>query len=261
MGHIRLGILPKHHRWQELIRYLDDPDISTSDVAGKVIDNSKDILARDSVQSVLGYCVWFLAQLTLAARKRDLETTLAQLGLQVTQSTSAAEFLAQVSEVTSCHISAVAPYTALNTMAGLSLREALTRTVGIQATTLFGAGLLDVQLALKKYSTQKQFASLLHFFFTAFLRRTLQFVIEKEIANHLGPDRRLTDVNDLADFDAALEVFASQTSRIVDEFSGGWYSKRAWQQGDISQPDATQFVHIALQKLQSDLELSGVRDA
>jgi len=261
MGHIRVGVLPKYPRWKELMGYLGDPDISSWEIASKVIDNSKEMLDSDAVQSALGYCVWFLAQLVLAARTEAFEIKLAQLGIRVSQRTSASEFLAKVSHVTSRCISDLVPYSALNTIAGLSLREALTRTVGVQATTLFGAGLVDVQLALKKYSTQQRFSSLLHVFFTAFLCRTLRFIIEKEIANHLGPGKRFGSVQAITDFEGALEAFASQTSRIVDEFSGGWYSKRIWQQGDISESDAIRFVHVALEKLRADLDLNEVCDA
>lgn len=256
MGHIRLGILPKYSRWKAVIGLLDDTQVSASKVADKVLDGAKEALSSQSTQSGVGYCIWLLAQLTLAGRSEDLQAELARLGISVTDQTSAAEFLAKTSRVAAHHLSDLAPHTTLNNIAGLALREALTRTVGTQATTLFGAGLTDVQLALRKYSTHRQFSALLHVYFTAFLRRTLHLVVDKEIANHVGPGRRFASIQDMGDFEDALARFAGQTSRIVKEFSGGWYSKRAWEKGAISQADAARFVHVALNKLRADLDLN-----
>ena len=256
MGHIRLGILPRYPRWKSVIGLLDETEVSASKVADKVLDGAKEVLSSESTQSGVGYCVWLLAQLTLAGRSGDFAVELARLGISVTKQTSAAEFLAKTSRVAARHLSDLAPHTTLNNIAGLALREALTRTVGTQATTLFGAGLIDVQLALRKYSTHRQFSTLLHVYFTAFLSRTLRLVIDKEITNHLGSGRRFESIQDMGDFEDALVRFAGQTSRIVEEFSGGWYSKQAWEKGAISQTDAARFVHVALNKLRADLDLS-----
>jgi hypothetical protein len=262
MGHIRLGVLPKYPRWKGVIGLLGNTETPASEVVGvadKALDGVEEMLSSESAQSCVGYCIWLLAQLTLASRGEDFETDVTKLGVQTAEHTSATEFLAKTSRVVTCHLSDLTPHTALNNIAGLALRETLTRTVGVHARTLFGTGLVDVQLALKKYSTHRQFSALLHVYFTAFLRRTLRFIIDKEIANHLGPGNRFEDIQDIKEFEDALEIFASQTSRIVDEFSGGWYSKRAWQQGAISESDTMRFVHVALDKLRADLELNEVQ--
>ncbi len=255
MGHIRLGILPRYAKWKDVISLLGDTEAPASQVGHKVLDSSTEALETQSAQSSVAYCVWLIAQLTLASRSEDFKGTLARLGIHASEETTASEFLAAASRLASRHLSGLIPSTALNNIAGLALREALTRTIGIQARTLFGAKLADVQLALRKYATSAQFSSLLHIYFTSFLSRTLRFVVDKEIANHLGPRRRFENVREMEEFEAALEAFAGQTSRIVDKFSGGWYSKRVWQQGAISEADASRFVHVALNKLRADLNL------
>ena len=258
MGHIRLGVLPKYPKWRQVIGLLDDEHVPASQVADKVLDGVQAVLAGESAQSCVGYCVWLLAQLTQAARSSDFGGAIAELGIHVTQNTNAMEFLAKTSQVATRQLSDLTPRTAVNNIAGLAFRESLTHTIGIQATTLFGAGLADVGRAFEKYSSSKQFSVLLHVYLTAFLRRILLFVVDKEIAKHVGPGSRFEDIEDLREFGGALEVFASQTSRIVDEFSGGWYSKQVWREGAISESDARRFVHVALGKLRSDLELDEV---
>jgi hypothetical protein len=259
MGHTRLGILPKYPRWRDVIDLLGDADVPASDVAEKILDGAQEILMSESAQSCVGYCIWLLIQLTQAARGDNFQGDVARLGIQISERTNATEFLARTSRFATQELSSLAPRTALNNLAGLALRESLTHTIGIHASTLFGAGLTQVQLAFKRYSTSKQFSALLHVYLTAFLRRVLRFVIDKETVNHLGPGSRFEDIQDLGEFEDALQVFAGQTSRIVDEFSGGWYSKQIWRQGTISESDAMRFVHVALDKLCADLKFSEVQ--
>jgi hypothetical protein len=256
MGHIRLGVLPKYPRWKAVIALLTDPDVPAANVADRVLDGTKGMLLSEAAQGSVGYCVWFLAQLTLAASGDQFRSEIAELGIEVTDQSSATEFLATTSRIATLHLSTLTPRNALNNIAGLALREVLTSTVGLYARTLFGADLPDVQRALRRYSTRKQFGKLLHTYFAVFLRRTLRFIIDKEIANHVGPGKRFQDLDAVEEFEDSLEVFASQTSRMIDEFSGGWYSKRVWQHGNISESDASRFAHIALKKLHADLELN-----
>jgi hypothetical protein len=256
MGHIRLGVLPKRPRWKRVIGLLEDREVPASAIADQVLDGARDTLTSDSAQCSLAYCIWILIQLTQAAQSDDFRDSIARIGIRVPADVSATEFLAETSRVATRHLSKLTPRTALNSIAGLALRESLTCTVGRHSSTLFGSGLPEVQHALERYSTGRQFSSLLHVYLTSFLYRVLRFIIDKEMANHLGPGNRFERVRDFEQFDDALEVFASQTSRIVDEFSGGWYSKTKWQEGAISEADARRFVHVALKKLRDDLELS-----
>jgi hypothetical protein len=263
VGHIRLGILPRYPKWQAVIGLLKDTEIPLYDLADelsdKVLDGADKVLAGDAAQSCVSYCIWLLAQLTLAARGDNFQTAMGKLGIRVSENTTTTEFLARTSNVATHYLSNLTPQIALNNIAGLALRETLTRTIGIQSQTLFGADLAEVQITLKKYATHAQFSALLHTYFTAFLRRTLRFVIDKEIADHLGPGKRFENIYELNRFDNELERFAGQTTRIVDEFSGGWYSKRVWQQGAIAESDAEGFVHVALKKLRADLDLNEVQ--
>jgi hypothetical protein len=256
MGYIRLGVLPKTPKWRAVVGLLEDAQVPAAQVATQVIEGSKEILASKSAQSSVAYCIWLLTQLTQAARGNGFQSDLSELDIQTADQASASDFLIQVSRTATRHLSKLEPRTAFNNIAGLALREAITRTIGTHANTLFGSGLSDVQSALKRYSTSKQFSNLLHIYFASLLRRTLRFVIDHEITNHLGPGRRFENVQSLEEFEDSLGTFSNQTSRIVDTFSSGWYSKQLWQQGSISQEDAVRFVSIALKKLRADLDIS-----
>ncbi len=259
MGHIRLGILPKTHKWKDVIEYLGDPDIPVATIADKTLDNSQDILQNEISKSSVTFCIWLLSKMVLSAKDDDFTNILVSQGIDVTAKTNATRFITEASNFTSQQLNQITPRTAVNNIAALAFRETLTRTVGIYGKTLFGSQIVDIRLALKRYSTNKTYSNLLHMYFKSFLSRTLRFIIDKEIANHLGPGQRFKNVQQLVEFEDALDYYAEQTARIVDEFSGGWYSKKVWQTGDISKGDVEKFVHVALQKLRKDLELGQVQ--
>jgi hypothetical protein len=55
-------------------------------------------------------------------------------------------------------------------------------------------------------------------------------------SEHVGPNKRFTAVSEHSDFNAALDLHCREASRIIKEFSGGWYGKTLFQDGDISAP-------------------------
>ena len=64
-----------------------------------------------------------------------------------------------------------------------------------------------------------------------------------------------------SDFNAALDLHCREASRIIKEFSGGWYGKTLFQEGDISPDKASQFAHVAFKKLRAELRKRRGADA
>jgi hypothetical protein len=55
---------------------------------------------------------------------------------------------------------------------------------------------------------------------------------------------------------SALDLYARQSSRIMEDFAAAWYSKRNWQANDrITEEEAQGFVAVALRKLRQELKL------
>ncbi len=256
MGHIRLGIIPKTRRWSSIIAQLDDANIPTVDIANSILNNVKDVLEGESAQSCVEYCVWLFSQLALSSKRKDFFEDISSLGINVDENTSAVEFLAKVSQLSGRKLADIRPHSAINNISSLALRETLTKVVGCQTNTLFGNNMENIQESLKKYSTQKQFSNLLHMFFSSFLERTLNFVLDKELSNHMGYEKRFSSITEIESFKGDISTFAGQTTRIIDTFSGGWYSNKIWKQGNISTKDASGFAFVALKKLRSDLSIN-----
>jgi hypothetical protein len=61
---------------------------------------------------------------------------------------------------------------------------------------------------------------------------------------------------DSLEFTQALDTFARQSARIIEDFAAGWYSKHNWEaKGEITEEDAQKFVAVALRKLRMEVKL------
>jgi hypothetical protein len=110
----------------------------------------------------------------------------------------------------------------------------------------------DIRLACRRYSAPERFAALARRYFTKFLNRTLSFFISKESLNSVGSGQKFQDLSELSRFNAAVEGYCYQSAKIVEQFAGGWYSRRNWQ-GGISETDAKAFTAVAIRKLAGEI--------
>lgn len=104
----------------------------------------------------------------------------------------------------------------------------------------------------KAFSTTKQFSTLAKEFFTRLSRKYLTYFLSRELSNYVGGDGRFSNIDRHADFNQGLDLYCRQASRIIEEFSGGWFSKTNFE-GGITQAKAAGFVHVALKKLRAEL--------
>ena len=136
-------------------------------------------------------------------------------------------------------------------MAQLSATESLTSCIGAKTHSLFEISSEDVKEALGKFSTKKQFSVLARDFFSNFMKRYLNYFLSREISNHVGAERRFSNVDEHNDFNEALNLHCRQISKIVEDFSGGWYSKTNYE-GGVTRENTAQFLHVALKKIKSE---------
>jgi len=252
MGHIRLGRLPKIKGWGQVVKLLDSIDSSSDEIAAATARAAKDFFAQRSTDPALVFSYWFLTQITFRSRSDDFIAELEKIKLDISNVQNAFDFLSIITSFTRTEIKSRGETFPLSDFAQLSLREVLTETIGQQCQSLFGTTLEDIRLACYRYSTPQQFASLARLYFSKVLNRSLQFFISKETSNKVGYGRKFEDISDLLDFNNALEAYCYQSSKIVEDFAGGWYSKRNWQ-GEISEQDARGFVAVAMDKLRSEI--------
>jgi len=252
MGHIRIGKLPKIRGWKQVIALLDSSDSSSSQIAAATAKAAKDFFSQKRSDPALAFSYWLLTQITSRAKRENYLEEIKKIGLDVSKSKNAFDFLGRITDFTRTQIKLRGETFPISEFAQLSLREVLTETIGQQSQTLFGTSQEDVILACNKYSRPNQFAKLARLYFAKVLNRVLQFFISKESPNRIGPQRKFKDISDLSRFNLALEAYCYQSAKIVEQFAGGWYSKRNWQ-GEILERDAKGFVSVAMEKLRAEI--------
>jgi hypothetical protein len=255
VGHLRLGRLPRTRRWGEVVELLDSSPGDTAAVARAVIEAADDRLRRLSRDPSVAYCFWLLTRITWAARGSTFIEDLSDLGIKIDRPGSALAFMAQVTDRARDELYRHPESGPFSELASLALRRALSETVGQQGPSLFGSSVDDLQRACRTYSTRAQFGSLARRFFGDFLARTLRYFVDRELSNHVGGASRLSNVAESLEFTQALDSYARQSARIVEQFSAGWYSKHNWEsRGEVSRDEAQGFTAYALRKLRMELK-------
>lgn len=254
MGHLRLGRLPKHRRWAAVVRLIDEDPHNTAAVARAVAQAADERLKALANDPSLIYCFWVLTRVAWASRSPQFSENLSALGIDAHSDVSALSLISQISDKVR---SEALPHTEsgpFGEIASLALRRALTETVGTRNATLFGTTVDDIQAAFRQYSTKTQFALVAKRFFADFFSRTLNFFVDKEVSNYVGEGHALKSIGESRQFSDALDIYARQSARIMEDFAAGWYSKHNWQsKGEISPQEAQGFVGVALRKLRMEL--------
>lgn len=253
MGHLRLGTLPKTANWNKLVGLLEENPNDAASVANATLTASRNQLDRLKGDQTIGYCFWLLTRITWSARQSDFLERLQRIGIDVTRASSTFNFISAVSDHARKKCTQYEGSSVFREMAFQALKQTLSETTLDKANSLFGSSIINVQEACRSYSSKKQFGNLSRRFFSSFLKQYLKYFIDKEISNHVGPSNVLLNIGDVNQFGDLLSTYAWQSSRIMEDFAAGWYSKKNWEtEGDITQVEAQKFVAVALRKLQME---------
>lgn len=258
MGHVRLGRLPKTRAWGQVVDLLESDVGNIPEVTKATMKAAEVQLKKLGTDPVIGYCFWLLTRVTWFARGEDFASRLAEIGVNPKTASSAFTFISQLTDHARTKAAEHPESSVFAEIASLSLRQALAETVAERSRTLFGTSLGDIQKACQLYSTRNQFGILAKHFFAHFLSRSLQYLVNKELSNHIGPSHALNDIASAKEFNDALITYSRQSAKIVEEFAAGWYSKHNWEsRGEIPEEDARKFVAMALRKLRMELQREG----
>jgi hypothetical protein len=253
MGHIRLGTLPKSRKWNQVVGLIaGGADVSHIAAAGA--DAAEHDLERASHDDALAHAFWLLTQIPQAARQANYSERLRELGLiGLSRAPTLLELLAAFTRAVDEHVREGGKRTDLGEMAQSAAAETLASLAGRELPSLFGPTATDVQRALAKLARSDQFSIVARDFFSRLISRSLGYFLSRELSKHVGRDKRFAAVGDHSDFNAALDLHCREASRIIQEFSGGWYGKTLQHQRQISQDDARKFAHVAFKKLRTEL--------
>jgi hypothetical protein len=260
MGHIRLGTLPKTQKWNQVVNLIaGGADVER--IAAASADAAEQGLERASHDEGLAHAFWLLTQIPQAARQSNFSERLWELGLTVSSEPTLLEIVAAFTRAIDGHVRDSGKRGDLGEMAQHAASETLASLAGRELPSLFGPTASDVQQALAKLGTSDRFSIVARDFFSRLTSRSLGYFLSRELSKHVGPNKRFAAINEHSDFNVALDLHCREASRIIKEFSGGWYGKTLHEEGKITPLEARKFAHVAFKKLRAELRKRRDADA
>lgn len=253
MGHTRLGRLPRTRQWDQVVGLIAG-GADTAQVANATIRAAEQGLNLAADDRALVETVWLLTQLPLAAKQQDFVSALRDAGVEVSRAPSLMDLVGAVSDAIDARLPNNRGRTDLGEMAQMAAAETIAKFIGEKAGNLYGVEPADVQRALASSATVKQFGELARHFFSRLTNRCLDYFVSRAVSRHLGEGQRFPTLAAQSQFTAALELHCQEASKIVERFSGEWFSKTNWEKKGIGRQEAAGFAHVVMGKLVAELK-------
>lgn len=260
MGHIRLGRLPRSREWKQVVALIEG-GAGTAQLANATITAAEKGLNLAAQDKGLVETIWLLTQMPLAARQHDFSAALRDAGLDVSDSPGLMEIVGALSDAIDRRLSNNGGRTDLGEMAQMAASETISEVIGGRLPSLFTPTPDDVRSQFARLATNKQFSVFAKDFFARLTNKCLNYFLSGAVAHHVGEGRRFPTLAQQSEFMKALDTHCREAARIVEEFSGGWFSKSNWEQKGIPRENAAGFAHVAMKKIVSELKQGARSDA
>lgn len=260
MGHSRLGKIPTTRQWKSVVELLTSQQEKTP---AEEIDN----ISRQSLnaaEKALGYAMddeglrtafFLLTKFAELAKDKSWQQKLDEIGIEVAQCESAADLCFAIQDAIDDRIGRKSLDSDVSEIARQAAGDALHQLFQFHQLSILGDQKSSVKSAIKSISSKKGYAELGHTFFAQFLSRFLNFYLSRATASSTGGDR-FYQVGDVSEFNNALRTHCRQSSLIVRDFCGTWFSKTTFKEG-ITQKNSSSFLKVALGKLSKELSSQG----
>ena len=251
MGHQRLGSLPQSRKWRHVVELISG-GADIDDIAAATSAAAELSMIAAANDPAVRTAFFLLTQIPLAARGERFIPELRALGLKLSDQPSLVEIVSALADAVDRQARRTGARTDFGEMVQLSAAESLNAIAGRELPRLFGTPPESVRHALGGLATVRQFAVLARDFFSRLTRRHLDYYLSRELSKHVGINSRFQTIREHKQFQEALDLHCRETSRIIKEFSGQWFSKRNYE-GGIDQAKAGGFVHVAFDKIRKEL--------
>ena len=252
MGHVRLGVLPKSRKWNQVVEELRlGSDVET--VAAAAADAAETALHSASRDPAFLHAFWLLTQLPLAARGPEFVADLQRLGVEVRNRPSLMDIVGAISSAVDRYAREQGGRSDLGEMAQMAAVESIISLVGRDLPSLFGPEPDEVQRGIGRFAGGDRFSVLAREFFSRLTQRSLNYYLSRELNRHVGAGDRFDDDSMRLRFDGALDQHCREATRIVEAFAGGWYGKNVYQGDGLTLEDIRRFAPIAFRKIRAEL--------
>lgn len=252
MGHIRLGTLSQSKKWREVVELLNS-DASLKNVAEASARASEHDLARASNDPSFQFISRLLVELPLLARSPGFYNSLEEMGFTENALSSVPKLLSEINNAIDRNAFDLGQSSDLGALAQSALLETLSIKLRDNLPSLFQPEPAEIRRALGQFSGGQRFAELARDFFARLTYKSLDYYLSRELANHTGTEARFSSDADRVSFERALFQHTFETSRIVEEFAGGWYGKTVWKEQNLTPESINKFTQYAFKKMRSEL--------
>ena len=229
MGHILLGCNLPHTRKFNQIVALIAGGAGAAQIANAVVSAVEKELGLAARDTGVIETIWLLMQLPLAARSENFSQALYDRGVLVSDSPGLMEIVGGVTDAIDAKMPNCKGRSDLGEMAQMAAAETLTEVIGSRTNNFFGTTTDDVRQAISKLATAKQFSLFAKDFFSRFTNKCLDYFLSRVMTNHVGEGKRFTTMAQQSEFSKAMGTHCRETSRIVETYSGEWFSKHNWE--------------------------------
>ncbi|UYV35780.1 hypothetical protein N4R57_11965 [Rhodobacteraceae bacterium D3-12] len=254
MGHNTLGVIPRTVKWKRVINLLEE-DGNAGDIIAASAEAAEKHLLGASDDPVYVEAVRLLLMIPAAARSYNFADALRKNDLPIAKQPQLLDLLVAATSRLDEVKRSTNRRTDLGELAGRALSETLNQMIGEALPGLFDATTDDVQAIARKLSYSKGISALTRAFIANITRATLAYYLERALANYtVDPDRSSIAINRTG-FENELAAYTHEATRIIQEFSGGWYAKTLYERGEIITADAARFGAVCLKKVVEELRL------
>ena len=258
MGHIRLGILPKTRKWQEISQmiagmYASETEIA--DIAQQTIQNVRSQFRHIAQDNGVLRAFQLLLCLAVASREEKPQVWLLEYGIDLPDDLTPFSFAKTVRDYVatdkgSCEYGEIAQQAAGD---AISIWHDENQS---PILNLF-ASLEDPFQVWRKAGNGAGFCELSRLFFSNFTQRYLNYYLERVVS------ATLLNVEKSNDFEKQLEkhvdaisLHAFETAKITQSFAAAWFNKRT-KEGIPTNKEIKSFLSHAFGKIRDELQQEG----
>lgn len=259
MGHNTLAVIPRSKYWKDVVLLLRDGADAEDVVRASARAAEKDILDAAS-DPVFVEAVRILLNIPLAARDENFGKALRDIGLAVGDRPELLDLIAaSTARLDAARLDA-RKRSDIGELSGRALARTLSISIGDALPGLFGASPEDVQIVARKLSWSKGISELTREYFGNLISGTLSYWLDRTLALQVGEGLRFENAAARSAFDGELAHFAVEGTRIIQEFSSGWYGTTLHREGGFGSREAAAFGAVAVKKIVAELQLrDGIR--
>ncbi len=253
MGYKLLSRIPNSKQWRRALDLLD-ANAGAAAVAAASAEAIERDLARKAGDPALVEATRLLAMIPQAARSPDFADGLRRLGIDVPDNPTLLDLTAAAGGALDHHVDSHGARSDFSEIVRDALVGTLSALVERQLPCLFESDAEDVRSATERLGRSSQFSVTAREFFSRLTRDSLAHYLSRVLSAQIGPGRAFASIGERDAFDAALDQRCREASRIIKEFSTGWYGKTLYERGSIDRERAAAFAAVCLKKIRAELQ-------